>query len=113
MRRFKLKLNTKNFEISMMINVFIAVIILSSASYVYFVLNSISNTIEREKINKEISSVGIKISSIESNYLKIRSGISMEIANRQGFKENFNDTNFANIDSGIIKGRFSFLGNEI
>lgn len=96
-----------------LINLFVFVIVISSISYVYFVLSSISNTIDREDINKEISSLGIKISNIESDYLRIRSGISMEVAYRQGFKEDFNGTNFANIDSGIVKGRFSFLGNEI
>ena len=113
MRQFKLKLNNKNFKIPGMINLFIVAILMSSFAYGYFVLNSISNTVERENLDKKISSVSTKISSLEAEYLKLRNGINIEVAFRQGFKEDFNKINFANVDSGNAKGGFSFLSNEI
>lgn len=114
MRRYRtLKLDIKKFEFAKMTSFFVLLIILLSFAYVYFVQSSIVNVVEREGINKEIASISIKVSSLEAEYLKMRNAINIDVATRQGFKEDFNKINFANIPSGSAKGRFSFLSNEI
>lgn len=114
MRRFNtLKLNRENFELARMTSVLVFFIILLCFVYVYCVQSSVVSVVERERINKEIASVSSRVSDLEATYLSMRNSISIEVAVRQGFKEDFNKINFANVSTGDAKGRFSFLNNEI
>ena len=82
-------------------------------SYAYFLQNSVFNIVSREDFDKKISVLSAKVSSLESEYLSIRNGVNIDEATRLGLKENFDKMNFANVDSDSVKGRLSFLGNEI
>lgn len=110
MRLYKLKFNRETFAVGKACRVLFAFVIFISFSYIYFVQNSVFNIVERERFNREIFSASGKISQLEAEYIKSRSGISMATALKLGFKEDFNKINFANVDSGLVEGGLSFSG---
>ena len=93
--------------------IFGAVLCVLCFAYVYFVQASVFSIVEREKLNKDVSNIQASVSELETEYIKIRSGINLEVAAKMGFTEDFNKINFANVDSGNRTGGLSFLSNEI
>ena len=113
MRSHNKKLNTSIIESSNVFLLLSFLLVVSAIFYGYFLQNSVFNIVNRENLDKSISSLGIKVSSLESEYLSLRNGVSIDEAVRLGLKENFDKMNFANVDNNTSKGGLSFLGNEI
>lgn len=113
MRAYNAKLNKKDFDIGNFRGVLLLSVFLLVSMYFYFVINSVFSTVEREKITKEISSLGIKVSVLEAEYIKMRSTITMDTAIKLGFSDDFNKINFANISGVSGKGGLSYVTNEI
>lgn len=53
--------------------------------YIYFVNGAIINVVERQKIEKEISSINSRISDLESSYISLNNKISLDYAFSAGF----------------------------
>lgn len=53
--------------------------------YIYFVNGAIINVVERQKTEKEISSINSRISDLESSYISLNNKISLDYALSAGF----------------------------
>ena len=54
-------------------------------SYMYFVSATIADVVMRKEVDKEISSLGTKVSQLESEYIEMQHSVSSEIATREGY----------------------------
>jgi hypothetical protein len=113
MRAYSTKLNKRDFEIGKFRVLLLVSVFFLASMYLYFVINSVFSTVERETISKEISKMGIRVSALEAEYIKMRSAITMETATQLGFSDDFNKINFANISGVSGKGGLSYVTNEI
>ena len=62
-------------------------IMLSVASYIFFVHKAIVNVVEREKIVKDIREKATVVSDMESKFLTAKNKISIELAHAKGFQD--------------------------
>ncbi len=51
----------------------------------YFVSATIADVVIRKEVDKEISSLGTKVSQLESEYIEMQHSVSSEIATREGY----------------------------
>jgi len=109
----KFKFNIRYFENRKLSNAAFIIFVVFCFSYLYFLKSSVVYVVLRERIFNETLVMQTEVSKLEAEYIKIRNNINMESAVKLGFVEDFNNINFANIDSGLVKGGLSFLGNEI
>ena len=54
-------------------------------SYMYFVSMSVVDVVMRKEVDKEIASLGTKVSQLESAYIEMQHSVSREIATREGY----------------------------
>ena len=59
--------------------------IVFSGSYIYFVNGAIINVVERQKIEKEITSINSRINDLESSYISLNNKINLDLAHSLGF----------------------------
>lgn len=57
------------------------------SGYIFFVHSIIVNTIEREKITKEIREKSTAVSYLESTYIAEKNKVNIELAHSKGFKD--------------------------
>lgn len=113
MRSSKIKLNKFVFEIGKFRGFLLFSTAILSLLYIYFIQSSVFNIIQRESLSEEISATSAKVSVLEANYITMRSAISIDVAGKLGFREEFNKINFASADTGDVKGGLSYVNNEI
>ena len=63
----------------------IGVILLCFFSYGYLVRGTIVNIVARQNVESELSFLNSKVINLESEYLKVKNGITLETANGLGF----------------------------
>ena len=63
----------------------VLIAIILSGSYIYFVNGAIINVVERQKIEKEITSISSRINDLESSYISLNSKINLDFAHSLGF----------------------------
>lgn len=62
-------------------------IVFCLAFYVFFVNQAVFNVIKAEKMQNQISQLRSQVGSLESQYLKLKSGLTLSIAYKLGFSE--------------------------
>ena len=60
-------------------------VVFFSGFYIYFVNSAIINVVERQKIEREIASIGSRVSDLETSYLSLNNKINFDYALSLGF----------------------------
>lgn len=62
-----------------------SVFVLLLVFYGFLLINTFSNAIKRQQIDKEVSVLNSTINSMEANYLEVKNSITMDLALSKGF----------------------------
>ena len=76
--------NTNNQKYFMIL---VSVIGLCLSLYVFFIWNTISNTLTRQRAEKEIAQLQTKVSELEFSYVSLTSSMTLQKAKTLGFVE--------------------------
>ncbi len=69
-------------------------IVLSLGLYVYFVSHTVYAVVERQKAEHSITMIENSIGDLESNYLNLKSKVTVELAVAKGFKDISSEATF-------------------
>ena len=65
----------------------LAFLLLFSSLYIHWVRKTVLHVVERDRIYTEMSSLTSRVGDLESKYISLTSGITLELAVANGFKE--------------------------
>ena len=55
--------------------------------YIYYVDQTVFNVLKRQKFETQISELSSKIGILESQYISLKSGVTIDVAHALGFKD--------------------------
>lgn len=104
MNSLALKFNRFDFSQRVVVGLLIFYVVSASLVYIYGLNRLILNVVLKEKMEKQISSLSVEISELESKYMNLKNGLDQNMATDTGMLEDFDRIYFADISNASTLG---------
>lgn len=99
MKTIAIKLINKEENVKYILISLVALIVVFSSLYFYFLKEALSYVALRESVEKEISILNSRINPLEQKYISLKSRINMDMAYEMGFKDTAFDSKFIKLEN--------------